>query len=73
MAELNLCLLNSSYENDKWPGYCENPMTYDEMRIALKECDDKWGISHDYEFRGHNINHISPRHERGEYPRPSLN
>ena len=41
---------------EDWPGYCENPMTYyEEMRIALKECDDKWGISHDYEFRGHNI------------------
>lgn len=46
----------NAYKNEweDWPGYCENPMTEDEMLKSLKECDDKWGAN-DYEFRGHNI------------------
>lgn len=54
------------YEN--WPGYCENPMSHDEMMQALKECDEKWL---EYEFRGHNINHQSIKCKKGAYPRPN--
>jgi len=41
---------------EDWPGYCESPMSHDEIMIALKECEEKWL---DYEFRGHNINFTS--------------
>jgi hypothetical protein len=39
---------------EDWPGFCEQPMTYSEMMVALKECDERWL---EYEFRGHNIHH----------------
>lgn len=55
------CINAWKNQYEDWPGYCENPMTYDEMRTALKECDDKWGTSHDYEFRGHNIQQRSSK------------
>lgn len=55
------------YEN--WSGYCENPMSRNEMMLALKECDEKWP---EHEFRGHNINHESIRCKRGEYPKLSI-
>lgn len=38
---------------EDWPGYCENPMTRNEMLIALKKCDEEW-LGHE-EFRGHNL------------------
>ena len=42
------------YEN--WPGFCEKALTYAEMMVALKKCDENWP---EYEFRGHNIHHVS--------------
>lgn len=36
---------------EDFEGYCENPMTYDEMMVALKKCEDNYPM----EFRGHNI------------------
>jgi hypothetical protein len=52
---------------EDWPGYCEHPMTRDEMVLALEECGTKWPND---EFRGHNIHAPSIRHKKGEYPRP---
>ncbi len=43
--------MTKQYEN--WPGYCETPVTQDEVFKLLKECDEKWP---EFEFRGHNIN-----------------
>lgn len=40
----------NSYED--WPGYSSNPMTRNEMLLALEECHSRWPH---YEFRGHNI------------------
>lgn len=52
---------------EDWPGYCESPMTRNEMLSALEACHSKWPH---YEFRGHNLHSTVGRHQRGEYPRP---
>jgi hypothetical protein len=39
-------------EYEDWAGFCERLMTYDEMMVALKKCDDQWP---EHEFRGHNV------------------
>lgn len=51
------CIDAMTNHYEAWTGY-ENPMTHDEVMLALKECNDKWP-GPDYEFRGHNINHQS--------------
>lgn len=46
------CFNEEKRQYEDWPGYCENPMTRDEMLIALEKCDEGWSV---YEFRGHNL------------------
>lgn len=52
---------------ESWSGYCEIPMSRNEMIQALEECVRRWP---NYRFRGHNIQFVSERHAFDEYPKP---
>jgi hypothetical protein len=47
------------YEN--WPGYCEQRLTREEMKVALAGCNARWP---DYAFRGHNVVNQRPKRPR---------
>lgn len=59
------CIDASTNRYEDWPGYCEQPMTHDDIMNALIECEEKWP---DYSFRGHNITHPIIRNIRGAFP-----
>lgn len=52
------CINAFRNEYEDWTGYCERPMTRDEMKAALAECAERWP---EYGFRGHNVANQAPR------------
>ena len=48
--------MRDEYEN--WPGYCEQLLTREEMKVNLAECNERWP---DYAFRGHNVVNQRPK------------
>jgi hypothetical protein len=60
------CINAFTNHYEDWPGYCEQPMTREEMILALEKCNHEWP---NHEFRGHNINSESKPHAFGEYPK----
>jgi len=51
------CINAFRKEYENWPGFCERLMTYDEMMVTLKKCDDQWP---EHEFRGHDVTNRAP-------------